>query len=125
MATPTKNNCPICGSKIILRDYELNSVGSSSSVALGGQSSHVFYRCEANFDTCSVSVSICDAVMIQTNQPEKISRSRMGWKDALIRRNHYDDFMADHPHLKHKILAIADDQLNIKVNWEHLIPLAK
>lgn len=125
MTNPTKNHCPICGSNIILRKYSCSSVGSSSSVLLGGQSSSIFYRCESNFDACRISVSIFDVVMERTNQDGRLSKNGKNWRDALIRRNHYDDFMEDHPYIKHKLLAIADKQLNINVDWQYLIPITE
>ncbi|MCY9861488.1 hypothetical protein OTK49_03025 [Vibrio coralliirubri] len=122
MANPTKNDCPICGSPIILREYEFHGVSSNSSVVLGGVSSQIFYRCEANFDVCSVSVSIFDLVMERTKQYDKMSKNGGSWRDALTRRNHYDLFIEDHPHIKDRLLAIADDELYIKGSWEYLIP---
>lgn len=109
MSKLKKPNCPICGSEIELVVQTVHGVGASSSVALGGYNKSTFYRCKANFQVCSESISIANAWFDHWKKYDFVTKNGSNWREALVRYHHYCDFMSDNQRLKYKLNMLMDE----------------
>lgn len=95
---------------------------SSQPSSLGtGESTYLYYRCDANFQVCFHATRIYNAVIMKSNIENRLLDRGKDWRDAMSRYNHYIDFVADN-NLKEKLLALADEELNLPKAPEHLYP---
>lgn len=116
-----KSNCPICGSETELTEWSIKGSSTGSSSFISGKQKNLKYSCNANFDVCSASVSIYNSFLEKEDKFERMIKTANDWRDALKRYNDYCDFIADQPTLKGRLFAIADEKLNIKGGWSHLL----
>ena len=121
MSRAKKPLCPMCNSHIEMSAISFSGSGTSSSTMMGGKVSKTRYICRANFDICSVSISIFNSVMEKNNLHDRVIDRGRDWRDALKRYNHYIDFMTDHQSVKERIMLLADDELRIRSDWSFLI----
>ena len=112
--------CPMCCSQIQLRELIAASSGASGSVLLGGYDKDLSYLCTNYFGVCSVSVFIYNSYYDSVGKLQLLIGTASDWRDALKRYTNYCHFIEDHPLLKPKIFALADDKLEVH-DYEHLM----
>jgi hypothetical protein len=118
-----KPDCPMCGGKVGLSEIAFSGVSGSSSVLMGGVNKYIRYICGCNFDICSASVAVFNSAMERHKYFDRQIGTASGWRDALQRYNHYVDFITDNQALKEKLVALSDDEFNLRTDWSFLMDI--
>jgi hypothetical protein len=113
----------MCGGKIRLSEITFSGASGSSSVLLGGESKHIRYICGCNFDICSASVAVFNSAMERHRYFDRQIGTATGWRDALQRYSYYVDFITDNQFLKEKLVALSDDEFNLRTDWSFLMDM--